>query len=1126
MDDLLEEIRQKLSDISDGNMFEEFAWWSLTKVIPGLAPVSGGGDFGRDGEAPDAFLTCTIQEKVIGNMAKSISNYKASGGEAATVYVATSQKLTNAKKDNLRKKAKDFGLTLPVIYDAEWFVRELYFDDEWRLKLLGISGELPALSRIPVHSRAVLDIPMVGRVDVMKSLEDTQGDVLISGQPGSGKTYVATEFAERHGGLFVIDDNATKIANELRKKTPSLLLIDDVHNKESLLDSLKHLRTELKLDFRIVGISWISGEKSLKNKMSIGDASVIRIRELTKDQIVEVIDACGLKNASNTIKREIVDQSKGKPGLAITLSSLCLAGDWERVFNGDSLYDLVTSNFSTKLGEDVTALLSFIALGGESGVTLSNLTEMSSLSIVKVKAILAELSYGGVITDKQNSAVSIQPNSLRYPLVRELFVDGIGVLEFEQYIDKYVLKDDVIETLLITALKGATLDSSRIKPYMDGTLSKKTWSYYAALGKSEAEYVAQTNPDAITDVPEPVLATQPEIAVRELILAANGDHRELHPYPSHPIRVLDDWAASAKPGYGIAIKRRSHLLKAIGELLDNGYSDHLTAGRVIAASLNPHYQDTNTDPGSGMSMTFEQGYISLDELKQMANLVADAKDIYGKLEEDKAFNEVISAVDHWVYDRQTTSAEYLDVISDTKQNIAKTLLTDLAIATEGRHLLQRRIRQLGNAAGMDIKVSTPKEYEVLFPYESRSFAREEALYKKQIEAAKRLAEEWATEDPRYVVTRITELQEEVDATSTVHPNYLHYIHAFLAESVPRDDLATWIDLFVDNGKSVDFSGSFAIQLAKHRQGGYRTLLKKILKSDMHAGGAVSAIVTQFTATEEPELFDLIKPLLGKHVRYIDIACIREEVPLENELFILDNITEDAAVKICRSLDFEYSKEGSNKVMPEELKARWSRAIVTHSTTDRDVMSDLKHLLDKHPELSLLWFEDKVNQNIDPKKIWKLRTGDIAKKLAKHLSDDDRRRLLSVMDASAANYSLVEPLVGDDPENYRALTSNQKAVDFHLKPLNVFSANWVPMVSIALQYGQTPDDIQDNSFPSEYSWSDSEHVMWQGKIADIDEQLSTTDDPTIRGILLEFRRDLENRSKSAEEKEYRQAVEGR
>ncbi len=131
-----------------------------------------------------------------------------------------------------------------------------------------------------------------------------------------------------------------------------------------------------------------------------------------------------------------------------------------------------------------------------------------------------------------------------------------------------------------------------------------------------------------------------------------------------------------------------------------------------------------------------------------------------------------------------------------------------------------------------------------------------------------------------------------------------------------------------------------------------------------------------------------------------------------------------------------------------------------------------------------------------------------------------------MDASAANYSLVEPLVGDDPENYRALTSNQKAVDFHLKPLNVFSANWVPMVSIALQYGHTPDDIQGNSFPSEYSWSDSEHVMWQGKIADIDEQLSTTDDPTIRGILLEFRRDLENRSKSAEEKEYRRAVEGR
>lgn len=64
----------------------------------------------------------------------------------------------------------------------------------------------------------------------------------------------------------------------------------------------------------------------------------------------------GLQGATNLLKREIVNPPKGKPGLAITLSS-APAGDWKKVFNGDSLYDLVTSSFNAKLGKSVTTLL-------------------------------------------------------------------------------------------------------------------------------------------------------------------------------------------------------------------------------------------------------------------------------------------------------------------------------------------------------------------------------------------------------------------------------------------------------------------------------------------------------------------------------------------------------------------------------------------------------------------------------------------------------------------------------------------------------------------------------------------------------------------------------------------------
>ena len=144
MDSLLEGIKQKLATISDGNLFEEFATFSLASSIPGLAPVSGGGDLGRDGEAPSAVLTCTIQADVIGNMTKSLNRYKKSSGKAGTVYVATSQNLSNQQKDNLRKRAEELGFNLPVVYDAPHFVNELYKDSDWLQKLLSKSGEIPA----------------------------------------------------------------------------------------------------------------------------------------------------------------------------------------------------------------------------------------------------------------------------------------------------------------------------------------------------------------------------------------------------------------------------------------------------------------------------------------------------------------------------------------------------------------------------------------------------------------------------------------------------------------------------------------------------------------------------------------------------------------------------------------------------------------------------------------------------------------------------------------------------------------------------------------------------------------------------------------------------------------------
>lgn len=1125
MDDLLDEIRQKLAKISDGNLFEEFVGHTLTDEIPGFTPVAGGGDFGRDGEAPSdkgaAPLTCTIQEDVIGNMTKTLKRYKKNGGKATIAYAATSQRLTNTKKQNLRDRAQELDFTLQPIYDADFFVIKLYKDAEWRKKLLGITGALPALSKVPWTTRTALDIPIIGRDEELAKLEKIDGDILISGQPGSGKTFLTDHFAKTHNALFVISDDLTKIADEVREKSPNYLIIDDIHSKEKLLQAINNLRTQQGLSFKIMGVTWSSGEANIKAKMGLADGNVIKLRELPRDDIVSVIDACGLKNALNELKKEIVDQSKGKPGLAITLSNLCLGGDWQKVFNGDSLYSLVVTSFNSRLGRDVTTLLSFIALGGDAGIGLAKLAQISGTPIGDVKAILDELSFGGVISAKDDGNVSIEPASLRYPLIRELFFAGTATLKFEDYIEQYPSVNDVIESLLITSLKGAELDSSRITPYLNDEMMPQTWAYFAALGEAEAEHVAQNNRKAIIAVPQPILYRQPKVAIRELLVEAANDRRELHSYPNHPVRILKDWAENAQPGHGEAVGRRKAIVEAANELMDNGYQDQKTIGRALAAGLNPDYEKHQTDPGFGKTLTFVQGYMSPDEFKQMRPVIELADKVFQKLSDDEAFAEILGIADDWVYNRQAVSTAYLDQISEVKKEMAQLLLGKIYAATQGHPLIQRRTRQLGNVIGLDLKVEAPKEYEILFPFESRSARREEALFQQQLVAVKALAKEWSEQPPEQIAKRLAELQIEAAATNTSYPNYLHWLLPAICESLPDSKLLEWAEHLLRHSPSAMLTSDIASRIAAMKPDGYETILKSMLENEIHRVSAVLAIIKHFSYSAEPTLFELAKPHLSKYAQSIDTLCLRGEISTDNEIFILDNVDEDAAVIICGGIAFQYSE----KEMPEGLKEKWETAIISHSTGDYHATQKLEYLLEKHPQLILPWFKSKLNLKVDQQPGRWLHIDTIAQKTIDTLSKDDKKELVSLMDSSEANDSMVDILVGNDLEIYKELLDNKAAKDHHLRPLTIYSENWTDLALAALDAGYSKEDIKKQSFHFNFGWSGSAANMWEARKAEMLSHIQKTDNPDIVDIAKECAANIDTYIERAREEERLEAVNG-
>lgn len=113
MDELRDQIRNELAKVSDGNLFEECVGIAFTNTIPGFTPVSGPGDFGRDGEIlakeVGCPLACTIQENLKANVLKTIRSYKKSGGKSTFIYVATNRKITNSQKQKLREAVRKEG---------------------------------------------------------------------------------------------------------------------------------------------------------------------------------------------------------------------------------------------------------------------------------------------------------------------------------------------------------------------------------------------------------------------------------------------------------------------------------------------------------------------------------------------------------------------------------------------------------------------------------------------------------------------------------------------------------------------------------------------------------------------------------------------------------------------------------------------------------------------------------------------------------------------------------------------------------------------------------------------------------------------------------------------------------
>jgi hypothetical protein len=526
-DPLYQQIIAGLSGKLDPDAFERCAADLLRAAYPGLVPVRGGSDGGMDGACPDGAgeaypLVTTTEQNVVGNLKRSLRSYKKEGGTRDKVIAATSRELTAKRRRNLETEAKKLGFTLVNVHTQASMADLLYRCPAWCRELLNLSGDPPPLSALPDSPRPALTSALVGRDDDLAWLRQTPGDLLVVGQPGSGKTALLSALARAGEGLFVVTDDPGRIADGVRSQQPGVLLVDDAHLRCDLLARLGRWRRETGAPFRVIADCWPGGQEAVTKALGITTSSVRTLDPLIRKQVVEVINACGV-DGPNALLHELVRQADGRPGLAVTLCHLWLREGGRGIALAEALCADVRTTFGSLVGPEAVRVLAAFAVGGEWGMPLAAVARELGESPLRINTVAAGLAAGGVLTEAGgDSRLAVRPEPLRHALVRDVFFNETARLPIDGLVAE-AHPEGAARTLIGARGRGGRVGPERLTGMLAAhDHGGETWQAFASLGPEESRWALRERPEWLLAVTPVALHHAPEETV-PMLLAAEAD---------------------------------------------------------------------------------------------------------------------------------------------------------------------------------------------------------------------------------------------------------------------------------------------------------------------------------------------------------------------------------------------------------------------------------------------------------------------------------------------------------------------------------------------------------------------------------------------------------------------------
>lgn len=1071
-DSFYKDILAALEGSLDPEVFEECATDILQIEWPTLVPVPGGNDAGMDGAIGDgegeAFpLVATTEEDVIGNLTKSLQARVARGNARRKVIFATSQRLTPARRRNLESRAAEFGFTLLQVYEQSGMASRLYRSPRWCRDLLRLTGDPPCLSVIPISERPGLDLPLIGRDADKNWLTTTAGDLVLSGEPGSGKTFLLRQLALEGKALFVVDAAAGRIASELRQVRPRRLIVDDAHANPQLLATLLHVRQSLAATFDVVAVTWPGDAPAVADTLGVATGKIRQLPLLSRSEVAEVVAAVGVGGPPELVGT-IVDQAEGRPGLAATLAYLCLAGDVRAVAFGDALTTRSMSNFQRLVGDRAFQILTAFAVGGSAGLRVDAVAALLGLGRADLHAAITRLAAGGALApasfrdSSEEAAYVVRPQALREVLIRDGFFGRTPLCPYLAFFPHVENKSAAAIALTGAVARGASVPGDLLRAIVEAAGTVDALRYYASLGPRESQHIIDKYPSIVAELAQPGLEHYPSGTIPILLEQVVSDERALNSTPEHPLRLLFDWVVGLPPGHPQCVKRRRDLVEGAEKWLVAGGDPDIA---LLAASyaMSPGFETHKADPIRDASIKLTWGLLSVRELLEVQSLWETVLSMVERTPPG-AWLPIFDAVEAWAPLRgahyETPSKEAIN----TTQPATYAVLNRLMSVAKGHPAAFRRIATMGRAIGVVMKVRRDKVFDALFPPDTRRPA--DPNDKALLAPARALARKWAVQVPMTVFARVAAAVRESRWLGNPSDYALRVVWY---EIVQKAKCASpWIEAALTNSEVLGFPmDAFLARAARDDEKGWHDLAASALSHPDYSGFAAISLISGANAT--PSLLAGAITRLSSSPKLVEWAVLRGavSVPTMHQLLTCGHSALAAKAAVA---EWEADPKGSVR---NGLESAWDEAVLLCDEREHY----LREILVARPDLAVRWLKKFIDRD-DLYFGYSFRG--LGPSIVQGLSLEQRLDLLKALPEHMLTLgSLARHLIGADLEFYRRVLADAGLAHVHLCVLEGMpTEGWAQRAEVALAAGYEPGAIAASAYHGITGWSGDESAYWQ------------------------------------------------